>query len=108
MVNLMRKYQQGLLMIITFIIIICFAWLYNDNRFRPGGAEAVGAFIYEKPIKVTQVERGDRRARLIFELQAQELAMALAGNARSDGELLRNISLNSFVLHHEAETLGIE
>ena len=31
MVNLMRKYQQTLVQIVTILVIIAFAWLYNED-----------------------------------------------------------------------------
>jgi peptidyl-prolyl cis-trans isomerase D len=108
MVNLMRKYQQGLLMVVTFFIIICFAWLYNDYGQARGGADGVAAVIYDKPVKYNQFERAMRRFDVARDMGVIELLMALAGDARSQEEAKRNFALNTYVLRHEADAMGVE
>src|SRR4030095_7083926 len=46
MVNLMRKYQQTLLLIITILVIIAFAWLYNDYKLGGRGHEDRVGMVY--------------------------------------------------------------
>ena len=39
MVNLLRKYQQSLMILVTVMVIIAFVWLYNGTRFDRLGAD---------------------------------------------------------------------
>ena len=85
MVNLMRRYQQALLTVVTVVIIISFAWLYTD--YKGGGArgeDSVGR-IYDRPVRLGEFQRGLRRMQLARELGMNELVRALAGNPRSQG-----------------------
>ena len=49
MVNLMRKYQQTLMLIITILVIIAFAWLYNDYEVGRGRDDEAYARLREVP-----------------------------------------------------------
>ena len=59
MVNLMRRYRQSLLMIVTVFIIISFSWFFTDYRGHGGRDEAAGQ-IYDHPVRLAEFERGMR------------------------------------------------
>lgn len=107
MVNLMRKYRQQLLSVITVIIIISFAWLYNDYRIGGRGGEGKVGTIYENDIHLTDYQRGLRRMQMCQELGMFELVGSLAGNARTMDEAQPNFVFGTYVLHHEAKALGL-
>jgi peptidyl-prolyl cis-trans isomerase D len=106
MVNIMRRYRQALLMIVTVLIIISFSWFFTDYRSGRAMDDAVGR-IYDRPVRLAEFERGLRRVQLIQELGLRELAMALAGQARSEREYQSNVVFNTYVLRHEANALGL-
>ena len=107
MVNLMRRYQQTLLMIVTILIIISFAWLYTD--YKGGGArgeDSVGT-IYDRPVRLGEFQRGLRRMQLARELGMNELVRGLTGNPRSEQEFQANYVFNTYVLRHESDAMGL-
>ena len=109
MVNLMRKYQQSLLLVVTVFVIISFVWLYNGQR-DVGGAKAdrVGV-IYGRPVTIAQFSREARKFEICRALGLGELWMTLIGaDARDENQAIENYVWNSFVLRHEAAAMGVE
>lgn len=106
MVNLMRKYQQTLLLIVTILVIIAFAWLYNDNRFGRSREDTVG-MLYGKPVRLGEYHRGAKRMQVCQELGMYELIGGLAGDARSMDAVQPNFVFGTYVLRHEADSLGL-
>lgn len=106
MVNLMRRHQQVLLTIVTVIIIIAFAWLYNDYKFQSRGQDAVG-IIYDRPVSIGQYQRTRNSMELARGLQMFDLLGGLAGNAQSMQEAETNYIFNTFVLRHESTAMGL-
>lgn len=106
MVNLMRKYRQQLLLVITVFIIVAFAWLYNDYNIGRGGEGKVGT-IYERDVMLTDYQRGLRRMQMCQELGMFELVGGLAGTARTMEEAQPNFVFGTYVLRHEATALGL-
>lgn len=106
MVNLMRKYRQQMLMVVTFFIIITFAWLYNDYGVGQGGDGKLGT-IYDRTIHLTDYQRGLRRFQMCQTLGMYELVGSLAGNARTMDEAQQNFIFGSYVLDHEANALAV-
>ena len=107
MVNLMRKYQQTLLLMVTILVIIAFAWLYNDNKLGRGREDSVGT-VYGKPVRLTDYHRGARRMQVCQELGMYELIGGLAGDARSMEAVQPNFVFGTYVLRHEADNLGLK
>jgi peptidyl-prolyl cis-trans isomerase D len=107
MVNLMRKYQQTLLLIVTILVIIAFAWLYNDYKMGSSREDAVGR-VYEKPVRLGEYHRGAKRLQVAQELGMYELIGGLAGDARSMEALQPNFVFGTYVLRHEADALGLK
>ena len=110
MVNLMRRYQQSLMMLITFLVIISFVWFYNNNaKFtdRLGGDRVGNA--YGHPVSVAEFQRVARKFDVCQALSLYEFMgdLAAANNATSRGQVEENFAWNSFVLRHEADALGI-
>jgi peptidyl-prolyl cis-trans isomerase D len=107
MVNLMRRYQHALLTIVTVIIIISFAWLYTD--YKGGGGRRVDAvgYIYERPVRLGEYQRGLRRMQLARELGMNELVRGLTANPRSEQEYQSNFVFNTYVLRHETDEMGL-
>jgi peptidyl-prolyl cis-trans isomerase D len=102
-----RRYQQPLLIVFTFLIIISFVFFFNGNflneRGGPGGK--VGS-IYGRPVTHVDIQREGRLFDLAEKLNLQDLAILLIP-AQSQDEAMENFIWNSFVIRHEAEALGI-
>jgi peptidyl-prolyl cis-trans isomerase D len=108
MVNLMRKYRQQLLSVVTVFTILAFVWLYNDQRLGGHGGEGTVGTVYERPVYLTEYQHGLRRLQMCQELGMFDLVGGLAGNARTMEEAQPNFVFGNYVLHHEADALGIK
>ncbi len=84
----MRKYQQTLLLFVTILVIIAFAWLYNDYGAQ-GREDAVGK-IYDRPVRLGEYHRGAKRMQVAQELGMFDLIGGLAGDARTMEEVQPN------------------
>lgn len=105
MINIMRRYRQPLMIVVTVLTIIAFAWLYNDTRFMDQmGADKVG-MIYGRKVTFGQAQKIARKYDLCQDLGLMDLLQSLAVR-RQDGK--ENFLWNSYVLQHEAKALGIE
>ncbi len=106
MVNLLRKHQQFLMILITIMVIIAFVWLYNGTRFdRMVKDEA--ATIYGRAVARTELERQARRFQLCADLGLFEMLQDLAGGGFDRDQMYDNFIWNSFVLRHEAGELHV-
>jgi hypothetical protein len=112
MVNLIRRFQQPLLILLTIFVIISFIIFFNAPNVRNGGFTPTDrvATLYGRPISRTKLERGFRRFETIRTVMDQmsffQYIMTLAGDNPKGGE--ESIVWNTFVLDHEAEALGIQ
>ncbi len=106
MVNVMRKYRQQLMLVVTVLVIISFTWLYTDYNKSRGGEGKVGR-IYDRDVMLTDYQRGLRRMQMCQELGMFELVGGLAGNARTMDEAQPNFVFGAYVLRHESGALGI-
>lgn len=109
MVNIIRKYQQTLMLLVTIVVIICFVWLYNDTRwFDRIGADRIGS-IYGRQLTRAHYGREARKFDVCRALGLIELWATLIGSsARSENEAIDNFVWNSLVLRHEAAAHDIE
>jgi peptidyl-prolyl cis-trans isomerase D len=106
MVHLFRRFQQPLMILITFLTIISFVVLFNMNHMTErGSGDHVGS-IYGTPVTMAQAQKIMRKFELAQELNLGELLMALA--LRKDSQAKENFLWNTFVLRHEAAQLGID
>ena len=110
MINLVRKYQQPALIIVTVVTLGGFLVLWNNQQVGrglfTGGADKFGS-VYGETITKADLDRVEKKYRLAAELQMGELMQPLAGNAQNASEAYQNFVLNSFVFEHEADALQI-
>jgi peptidyl-prolyl cis-trans isomerase D len=107
MVNIIRRFQQPLMIAITVIVCVAFAWLYNSSSYLDkGGGDRVGT-IYGRGVTQVQKLREGRKFELCRDLGMGEFLQALAGRAQTMDEAIENFSWNSLVLRHEATALGV-
>ena len=106
MVNLIRRFQQPLMIAITILVIIAFAVLYNTNSLGRLGADRV-ATVNDRHVSLADYQRGLRTFELANDLQMRELLGSLGIPATSEEEFKRNVILGGLVLRQEAEKLGV-
>jgi hypothetical protein len=112
MVNLIRRFQQPLMVAITVLVIIAFTWFYSRNDFLDKmGADKVG-LIYGRTITMAQAQRVGRKFEICQELAMRNMFQGLPvellqGLAQRQQGAKENFIWNNMVLRHEAERLGL-
>ncbi len=108
MVNLIRRFQKPLMVVITFLVIIAFVWLYNTtSRLDRVGTDRIGT-IYGRNVTQTEFLRTARKFELARDLGMFELLQDLVGPAMSLEQATENFVWNSMVLRRETDRLGIQ
>lgn len=108
MVNLLRRFQQPLMIIVTILVIIAFVWLFNSTnpQFNQMGANRVGS-IYGRDIRQVEFVRNARKFDIARDLGQFELLQSLAGGATTLDQATENFVWNTMIVRHEADRLGI-
>ncbi len=117
MVNIIRRFQQPVLLFVTVVVIISFVyWLTTTtrgDRDRMGGPVCI---IYGKPVSQSAIQRNFNVFK-VAQVTAPALIEGLVGleklmQARfgmiSQQVVAEEFAFNDYVLRHEAITLGIE
>jgi peptidyl-prolyl cis-trans isomerase D len=114
MVNIFRRYQQPLMILVTLVTIISFALLYSHSDFLDKGGSSRGGTIYGRTVPLVQAQRAFRKGELCRQLAQEEMYQSkrtlsdlyesLAINRQ---EAKENFTWNSIILKHEAELLGV-
>lgn len=107
MINVIRKNQQVLMVIVTVLVIISMVYYFqlNRNSNRGGGPDRIGT-IYNRPITQVELQRGAAKMEIAIRLGLMDLAQILVqpqGNDRNQAPML--YALNTIVLRHEADRL---
>ncbi len=107
MINLIRKYQPFLMVLITVLVIVSFVWFYNISRMsgRAGAGGNVIANVYGHDVTQGQIDRLARKYYLGGELGLFSLLQSLGGSGQ---KALDDFVQNSLVLVHEADALRIQ
>lgn len=106
MINLIRKHQQALMVMITVLVIIAFVWFYNGTRSGDKiGTDRV-ATMYGRSVSRADIDREARRYQIALELGLYDVARGLGTVERN--EETDNFVFNVVVLRHEARSLQIE
>ncbi|MCS7008320.1 MAG: peptidylprolyl isomerase, partial [Chthoniobacterales bacterium] len=107
MINVLRRHQRWLLLVIAIVTIVAFAWLYNDTDLRRLGLSRV-AEMYGRTIYQPEVDRIVRLYQLAAVLGLDKFLASLSLTASSEQDALNEFIINYFVLRHESEELWIE
>ncbi|MEI6714979.1 MAG: SurA N-terminal domain-containing protein [Verrucomicrobiota bacterium] len=108
MVNLIRRFQQPLLVTLTILVIIAFVVLYGGPGARLDrlGADNIGK-IYDRNVSAAEYRSIQRQFEITRMLGMFDLIIPLAQNARTMQEAVDNYVWNTLVIRHEAKTLGL-
>lgn len=108
MVNLIRRFQQPLLVVLTVLVIIAFVVLYGGpgSRIDKLGSDSF-ARIYDRDVNPTEYQSIGRQFEVARMLGMFDLILPLSQNARTMQDAVENYVWNTMVLRHEARQLGI-
>jgi SurA N-terminal domain/PPIC-type PPIASE domain len=107
MITILRKNQRVLMLVVAILTIIAFIWLYNPADTYQLGRGAV-ATIYGRKVSQADIERQVKTYQLALAMGQFSLLENLGGMSQDENQALDEFIWNLFVLHHQAEELGIE
>jgi peptidyl-prolyl cis-trans isomerase D len=109
MVNLLRRFQQPVLITLTFFVIIAFVILYGGpgTRLDRLGSQHI-ATIYDRNVQPAEYNAIGRMFEVCRTLGMLDVVIPLAQNARTMGEVTSNYVWNTMVLRKQASEMGIE
>ena len=107
MIQIFRKNQRGLMLIVAFATIIAFVFLYNTTQLDEL-ASVRNPTIYGKPLTPEAIERQVKNYQLTMALGQLDLLEKLGGTAEDQNVALTEFVWNLLVLQHQSKNLGIE
>lgn len=121
MVNLIRRFQKPMMILITILIIVSFIWLYNDSKFTNHGAADHVGNIYGRNVSQTQFVKEGRKYELARGLQLYGLVKVLSdinlppgfpesmlGMYQLGDDAIENFIWGTFILREEAKSLNVD
>jgi hypothetical protein len=106
MVNVLRRWSQPIMVIITVLVIVSFTY-FGQNYYRQGQGDRTVLNLYGKDISLEAIKRQSRRVGVFAALGGEyirSLDFAVAMGAR---EVDAGVVAKSLVLEHEADQLGL-
>jgi hypothetical protein len=107
MITILRKNQRVLMLVVAVLTIVAFIWLYNPADTYQLGRGAV-ATIYGRKVSQADIERQVKTYQLALAMGQFSLLENLGGMTQDENQALDEFIWNIFVLHHQAEELGVE
>ena len=107
MIQILRKNQRGLMLLVAFITIVAFVFLYNTTQLDEL-ASTRDPSIYGKPLNPAAIERQVKNYQLTAALGQFDLLEKLGGTAPDQGMAVTQFVWNLLVLQHQARELGID
>ncbi|MFZ9964323.1 MAG: SurA N-terminal domain-containing protein [Terrimicrobiaceae bacterium] len=107
MIQILRKNQRGLMLLVAFITIVAFVFLYNTTQLDEL-ASVRDPSIYGKALNPAAIERQVKNYHLTSALGQFDLLEKLGGTAPDQGMAITQFVWNLLVLQHQSRELGIE
>jgi peptidyl-prolyl cis-trans isomerase D len=107
MIQIFRKNQRGLMLLVAFITIVAFVFLYNTDQLDEL-ASTQNPTIYGKSLNPAAIDRQVRNYQLTAALGEFDLLEKLGGTAPDQGVAVTQFVWNLLVLQHQAQELGIQ
>jgi hypothetical protein len=104
MVNILRRFREPLMIVLTVLVIITFAW-WGPSRYDHGGRRGPAAVIQGEPVDQETWERELRRMRIHARLGGAYAAVLDPGSRF--GQITRSGIENSLLFQREADALGV-
>lgn len=105
MINVLRKNQKGLWIVIA-LLCIPFVFYFSNSKIGPAGKNEIGR-IYGKPVSTVELQRSARLFNLARQLGMYEFLQDMVSSAQSENDAYSEFTWNRLILQHEAERLGI-
>lgn len=115
MVNLLRRFQKPLLIVVVVLVIISYVVFYNLQATNGLPTSSSVATIYGRGLTSIQLDKAAKRfdvavrlqmSDVLFALGGREVAFAMFGQSPST-RAVEDFIWNSMVLRHEADALGV-
>lgn len=107
MIHVLRKYQRPLMIVITVIIIIAFGWFFTPGSGNRHEAPAGKVRIYDRTYSQDEIDRRSRGYGVAMAAGLGKLVIGLTYGNPYGEQAASQFLVNSFILAHEAERLGI-
>ena len=107
MIQIFRKNQRVLMIVIACLTIVSFILLYNTHELDLL-ASGKNPSIYGKALNPVAIERQVKNYQLTLSLGQFELLRSLGGTAQDRDAALTDFVWNLLVLQHQSRALGIE
>ncbi len=105
MINVLRKNQKGLWIVIA-LLCIPFVFYFSNSNVGPAGKNDIGR-IYGKPVSTVELQRSARLFNLARELGMFQFLQDMVATAQTENDAYAEFTWNRLILQHEAERLGI-
>ncbi len=106
MINILRKNQKGLWIVIA-VLCIPFVFYFSNSNIGAVRSNQFGR-LYDRPISNLEFQRNTRLFNLARELGMYTYLQDLVAGATTQNEAYADFTWNRLILRHEAERLGIQ
>ena len=107
MIQIFRKNQRGLMLVIAVLTIVAFIFLYNRGPLDDLAATR-SPKIYGQMLTPGAIERQAKNYQLTLALGQYDLASKLGGSGEDQAASISEFIWNLLVLEHQARALGVE
>jgi peptidyl-prolyl cis-trans isomerase D len=107
MINLLRKNQRGLMLVVAILTIVAFIFLYNTSQLDEL-ATTRSPKIYGQTLSPGALERQAKNYQLTLALGQYDLVSKLGGTGADQASSLSEFVWNLLILQHQARALGVE
>jgi peptidyl-prolyl cis-trans isomerase D len=105
MINVFRKHQKWLMIVIA-ILAIPFVFYFNKTDIGAAGS-GVAARLYGRNVSNVEMSRGARFFDLARDLGMFDFLRDLVGSAQTEPQMKEQFAFNLVIIRHEAEALGV-
>jgi len=107
MINLLRKNQRGLMLVVAVLTIVAFIFLYNTAQLDELASER-NPIIYGQALTPGAIDRQVKNYQLTLALGQYDLVSKLGGSGADQSAALTDFVWNLLVLQHQARVLGVQ
>src|SRR5687767_6109825 len=106
MVNVLRRWSQPIMVIITVLVIVSFTY-FGQNYYRQGQGDRTVLNLYGKEISLEALKRQTRRVGVFAAIRGEYIQSLDPAVAMGYRDVDSGVIAKSLVLEHEADQLGL-